>query len=258
MNRLPHALPPLATGALILLAWYGSLAAGWVEPFLLPAPHTILQAIWENRGAMFQAGLETFYAATLGFLAAVCGGFVIAMLLASNRWVKASLHPYVLTIQMTPIIIITPIIGIWFDDALLRIVSITFLISFFPVAANTTLGLVSVEKNMRDLFTVYGASRRQEIFLLRIPYSLPYFLTGVKIAGTLAPIGAITGDFLLGTSRHPGLGYLVLTYRNSGQIPEMFGIAIVACLLGFVFVAAVNRLHAALLQSWHESSLKTE
>ena len=246
---------PVATGGFLIGLWYLAIHSGWVKPFLLPPPHTILLSIWENRLPMFQAGLETFYAATLGFLAAVFGGFTIAMLLSSNRWVKASFHPYVLIIQMTPIIIITPIIGMWMDEALLRIVTITFLISFFPVAANTTLGLISIDKNLIDLFQVYGASRKQEILLLRIPFALPNFLTGVKIAGTLAPIGAITGDFLLGTSRHPGLGYLVLTYRNSGQIPEMFGIAVVACLLGFLFVALVNAMHRLFLRSWHESAL---
>lgn len=245
---------PALTGLAILILWYTALGQQWVQPFLLPAPHRILGAIWESRMKMFGAGLETFYAATLGFLSAVAGGFTIAMALAANRWVKASFHPYVLMIQMTPIIIITPIIGMWMDEALLRIITITFLISFFPVAANTTLGLVSIDKNLIDLFRVYGATRLQEVFLLRIPYALPNFLTGVKIAGTLAPIGAITGDFLLGTSRHPGLGYLVLTYRNSGQIPEMFGVAVVACLLGFLFVAFVNTLHRILLQGWHESA----
>ncbi len=237
----------------LLGLWYAALRWGWVNPVILPAPDAILSAIWENRVDMFQASGATFMAAFLGFSAAVLGGFLIAMILASHRWIKTSLHPLVLTIQMTPIIIITPIIGLWVEDALFRIITITFLISFFPVVANTTLGLVSTEKNLLDLFSVYGASKFQEIAFLRIPFALPYFLTGMKIAGTLAPIGAITGDFLLGTSRNPGLGFLLLTYLNSGQIPAMFGIAAVACLLGFFFVAVVHFLNFSLLHAWHDS-----
>ncbi len=257
-NGAIHWVLPAVTGAFIILLWYTARHFGWVAEFMLPAPHRILAAIWEHRVEMLKAGAYTFYAAALGFVAAVAGGAAIAMLLASHRWIKASFHPFVLMLQMTPVIVITPIIGLWLEHALGRIVSITFIISFFPVVANTTLGLVSTDKNLIDLFNAYGATRLQEILFLKIPFAVPYFLTGMKIAGTLAPIGAITGDFLLGTSRAPGLGFLLLTYLHRGQIDALFGIAVLACLAGFAFVALVFALDHMLLQTWHESKQRVE
>jgi NitT/TauT family transport system permease protein len=102
------------------------------------------------------------------------------------------------------------------------------------------------------------ATKTQEIFRLRLPYALPYFLSGVKIAATLAPIGAISGEFLAGTTPD-SLGYLLLIYRSDpGKMPEVFAIALVACLLGFVFVGAVRWLSWSLLHQWHESERSGE
>ncbi len=254
MRPQPYQIAlPLLTGAALLSLWYLGLGVGWFNPFTLPPPHRIFLAMWEKRAEMLDASLTTFFAAFLGFSAAVTGGFCIAMLLSSNKWIKASLHPYVLTIQMTPIIVLIPIIGLLIKDSLLQIVLITFLISFFPVVANTILGFTSTDKYLLDLFQVYNARTLQEIFLLRIPFAVPYFLTGVKIAGTLAPIGAITGDFLLGTSRNPGLGYRLVTYYNQGENPALFAIAFLAATMGFIFVFLVNRATHHFLKNWHES-----
>lgn len=244
---------PILTGGTLIGLWYLSLALGWINTYTMPPPHRILLAIWERRQEMLQAGFTTFLAALYGFTAAVTGGFFIALLLSFNAWIRAAVHPYVLMIQMTPIIVLIPIIGLLIPDPTLRIVLITFLISFFPVAANTILGFTSTDKNLIDLFRVYNASRRQELLFLRIPFAIPYYLTGVKIAGTLAPIGAITGDFLLGTSRNPGLGFRLVTYYSQGENAALFGIALLASLIGFIFVAAVYTATWLCLRHWHDS-----
>lgn len=249
---------PLTLGIIGIVIWYLLLGYEIVSPFVLPPPHVILQEMWLKREELMVGGGRTFQAAIIGFLAAVTGGFVIAFILASNRYIKATIYPHILILQMTPIVVMTPIMGLWLGYGLNSITAITFLISFFPVVANTTLGLISTDKGMIDLFKMGGATKVQEITLLRIPYALPYFLTGVKIAGTLAPIGAITGDFLLGNSAKAGLGFLVLTYRARSETPAIFALALLACLLGFVFVAAVNTLHYYLLKNWHESTAKPE
>jgi len=254
MERILRILLPVLTGAFFIGLWYLSIHLGWANAYTLPAPHRILQAIWKHRGDMFQASLTTFAAAILGFAAAITGGFFIAMALAANKWVRAAFHPYVLMIQMTPIIVLIPIIGLLIKDPLTRIILITFLISFFPVVANTILGFTSTDKNFLDLFHVYHASKLQEILFLRIPFAIPYFMTGVKIAGTLAPIGAITGDFLLGTSRNPGLGFRLVTYYSQGENAALFGIALLASVMGFIFVFAVNAATHYFLHTWHDSS----
>ncbi len=244
----------VAAGGLGLLAlWYGLRLSGLVSPFVLPWPHGVLAEGWRLRGEVFPAAGRTFTAALLGLLLAVGGGFGLALLLASARWVQRAFYPWVLVLQMTPVIILVPLIGLWMGGGLPAILVVSFLIGFFPVVASTTFGLISVEPGLRELFRLNRASRLQELLHLRSTHALPHFLTGAKIAATLAPIGAIAGDFLLGTSRFAGLGFLVQIYRRQFELEGIFALAAVACLLGFAFVGSVQLLTWALLRRWHPS-----
>lgn len=250
---------PIATAILGIVAWYGVILAWRLESFLLPAPHEIIGAMARERHLLFPAAGRTFLAAAVGFTCAVCGGALLAILLASSRIIRRSITPYVLMLQMTPVVVLVPIFVIWFGEGLPSITAITFMIGFFPVAANTLAGLRSVDRGHIDLFHLAGASHRQELLLLRLPTALPHFLTGVKIAGTLAPIGAIAGDFLAGAAdRYAGLGFLIGIFRAQVKIDAVFAVALLACLLGFLFVGAVSLLHWKLLHSWHESYARPE
>ncbi len=250
---------PALTGAILIGLWYAIIIIGGQPHYVLPSPWQILEACVREREMLIPAALRTGFAAIVGFVAAVGGGSIIALVLASSRWVHRAFYPWVLVMQMTPLIVLVPIFVLWFGEGLPSITAITFGICFFPVVANTTMGLISTDKNLLDLFRMSNASFTQEIFLLRMPYALPYFLTGVKIAGTLAPIGAITGDFLAGTaSTYAGLGYLVQNYRSQIMTAELFAVAFVGCIIGFIFVASVNFVHWYLLHNWHESSLKAD
>jgi NitT/TauT family transport system permease protein len=156
---------------------------------------------------------------------------------------------------MTPVVVLAPIFVLWIGQGLPSITAITFMIGFFPVVANTTMGLTSTDRNLLDLFEMSNASKAQEIFYLRMPFAMPYFLTGLKIAGTLAPIGAITGDIFAGSAQDGvgGIGYMVILYNSQLKIPELFATAFAACLLGFIFVGCVNLLHWYVLKDWHDS-----
>lgn len=256
MKHLPWILPTLL-GFTILFLWYGLIWTFGIPHFELPAPHKIIEAGFNERHNLIPAAIRTSTTAIVGFIAAVSGGFIISLLLGSSRWVKTSLYPWILVLQMTPTIVLIPIFVIWMGPGLPSITAITFMIGFFPVVANTTMGLISTDKNLLDLFKMCNATKFQEVFLLRVPNALPYFLTGVKIAGTLAPIGAISGDFLAGEgSKFAGLGYWTLLYQGRTQTAEMFAVALTACVLGFIFVGAVNFMHHKLLSHWHASSNK--
>jgi len=247
-------LLPLLTAAVVLGVWYGTIAVWRLEAFLLPAPHQILQAMIREQHLLIPAASRTFFAAIVGFSCAVVGGALTAMVLASSRVARRALSPYVLMLQMTPVVVLAPIFVIWFGEGLPSITAITFLIGFFPVAANTLAGLRSVDRGLVDLFHLAKATRRQELLKLRLPAALPHFLTGVKIAGTLAPIGAIAGDFLAGSAdRYAGLGFLIGIFRAQVKVDAVFAVALLACLLGFLFVGAVSLLHWRLLHAWHES-----
>jgi NitT/TauT family transport system permease protein len=260
MRKSTALLLPLAAGALLLGLWYLLIRLGHVKSYVLPSPDEILAAGWQERRVLAASAWVTAKGALLGFLAAVGGGFLLAMALGFSPRIKASFYPYVLVLQMMPVTILAPIFVLWLGQGLPSIVAITFMIGFFPVVANTTMGFVSVDRNLHELFLMCRATRTQEILHLRIPAALPYFLTGMKIAGTLAPIGAIVGDFLAGGTENGvgGIGFMTITYFSQLKIPALFATGMVACVLGFVFVGAVNLLHWSLLHQWHDSLIRRE
>ncbi|QXD26085.1 ABC transporter permease subunit [Opitutia bacterium ISCC 51] len=268
----PFLMPILSTIVIITL-WYtiGSLIvdsnmktegytkedAEAIRRIQMPYPTEIWQAMVDERADLITAAKNTFVSAAIGFVAAITIGYIIAMIFAASSLVKHATYPWVLVLQMTPVVILAPIIAIWLKEGRSAITLVTFLIGFFPIVANSTQGLISTDRNLLDLFTVCNASKVQEIFLLRVPFSMPYFLTGMKIAGTLAPIGAITGDIFVGTSASggAGLGFMTIVYNSNVKIPALFATATIACTMGFVFVGSVNLIHWLALRNWHDSMI---
>ncbi len=241
MSRLRHkALPAVGMGLLLLAAWYSAILLFGISPFLLPAPHDVIVAFWEQRQSLFSAGLITGLHAMVGFCLAVSGGFLLAVPMSLFGLFRRAAYPWVTALQMVPVITLIPILVRWFDYGMGSVAAITFLISFFPVVVNTTTGLTNVNGDFLDLFRLNGASRWQELWQLRVPNSLPYFMAGVRIAATLAPIGALTGDLFAGSvGPDSGLGYLVQLYQGEGAIHSVFAVVLFSSLLGFAFVASV-------------------
>jgi NitT/TauT family transport system permease protein len=256
-RRIPGLLPAV-TGAALIAAWYAAIRLFHLAPYVLPSPGAILEAGWRERHTLALSALITGEGALLGFLAAVLGGFLLSGIMAFSFRLKESLYPYILILQMTPVIILAPIFVLWFGQGLPSIVAITFMICFFPIVANTTMGMISVDRNLQELLVLCRARRIQEIRYLRVPGAMPYFLTGMKIAGSLAPIGAITGDLLTGTAQNGvgGMGFMTILYFSQLKIPELFASGLVACLLGFLFVGGVNLVHWLVLRRWHDSLVK--
>jgi NitT/TauT family transport system permease protein len=248
-------LPPVLSGAFLIALWYAGRAATGLQSWILPTPGEIFQAAWNEHATLLRAAGGTAVGALGGFLVAALAGLVIALVLGGARWLRTGLYPWLLVVQMTPVIVVAPIIVLWAGPGLPGIITVTFLISFFPIVVNTTQGLLSAEAPMVDLFRMYGATRWQELQLLRLPSAMPYFLAGLRIAATLAPIGAIFGEYLVGNASGGtgGLGFLVYVYNTQIKIPALFATALTSCLLGFIFVAAVSWLNWALLHHWHDS-----
>lgn len=258
---LLNILLPLVTGGLVVAAWYFRRATLSEEMrFLLPSPGQVIAALRDNREVLTRAALNTTQGALLGFGLAVVVSFAVALVLSLSRWVRASLYPYLMILQMTPIIIIAPILVLWAGAGLKSVSIITFLISFFPLVVNTTQGLVATDRNQVELFRMYRARPWQELFLLRVPAALPYFFTGLRIAAVLAPIGAITGDFTAGSSAGDGggLGFRAIIYSSEAKYPALFATAGIGCVLGFIFTAAVLGLSWLALHRWHDSYERTD
>jgi NitT/TauT family transport system permease protein len=255
-SRLVRFLLPVATGVGMILLWYGiNMTMSSEQRFLLPTPGAVARAFVDEGPELWGAALNTGGGALLGFGAAVALSFALALLLSLSPLVRASFYPYLMILQMTPIIVMAPILILWVGPGLKSVTIITFLICFFPMVVNTTQGLISTDRNLVAFFSMCKASKAQEIFLLRVPAALPYFFTGLRIAGTLAPIGAIVGDFYAGNSAggQGGLGFLAIIYSSRFQMGALFATAAVSCLLGFVFVAGVVALSWLGLHKWHDS-----
>jgi NitT/TauT family transport system permease protein len=249
-------LLPAVVGALMIASWH------WIRQalsedfkFLLPAPREVLNAFRENREVLLRATLNTAKGALLGFGLAVVVSFVTALVLSLSSWIRASLYPYLMILQMTPIIVITPMLVIWVGAGLKSVSIVTFLISFFPLVVNTTQGLLATDRNLVELFRMQRAKPWQEICFLRVPAALPYFFTGLRIAAVLAPIGAIVGDYTAGSSAGDGggLGFQVIIYSSQAKFAALFATAAIGCALGFVFTAAVVALSWFSLHRWHDS-----
>jgi NitT/TauT family transport system permease protein len=223
--------------------------------FLLPTPSQVLTAFRDNGDALGRAALNTTEGALLGFGFAAVISFLFAVGLSLSSLVRASLYPYLMILQMTPIIVIAPILVLWVGAGLKSVTVITFLICFFPLVVNTTQGLVSTDRNLVELFAMWRASRWQQLIHLRIPAALPYFFTGLRIAATLAPIGALVGDYTAGSSAGDGggLGFQAIIYSSQAKFPALFATAAATCVLGFLLTAAVLALSWFALHHWHDS-----
>lgn len=253
---LSRILLPALTGVVVILVWYAiRLSLTDDLRFLLPSPGQVLTALSENAAPLARATYNTAEGALLGFLLSVVVSAVLAVLLAWSPLVRVSLYPYLMILQMMPVIVVAPILVLWVGPGIKSVVVVTFLICFFPIVVNATQGLLSADRNLVDLFRMYRASRLQETRLLRVPAALPYFFTGLRIAAVLAPIGALVGDYTAGSSAGDGggLGFQAIIYSSQARYPALFATAAVTCVLGFVFVAGVLILSWLALHHWHDS-----
>lgn len=256
---MKRVLLPLLTGIVVVLLVY---AIRWhidahypSRKFMLPKPDEIVVAAYTHRDQLIPATLSTAQGAAVGFISATALSVGLALLLSLSTSVRASLFPYLMALQMTPIIVIAPILLIWIGPGLVSVAIITFLISFFPLVVNTTQGLISTDRNLVDLFRMSNATRWQELTRLRLPAALPYFFTGLRISAILAPIGAVVGDFFAGNSGGGvgGLGFMTVIYSSNLDTPALFATALICCALGFILVSIVYLAHWLCLRHWHDS-----
>lgn len=248
-------LPPAIVGLMIVGLWYAAIYFFEIPIFQLPAPHLIVDAASKEHEALISGALQTTYACIVGFFSSLVGGVILSIVLAFSRWAYKGIYPFILLLKMMPVVVLAPIIILWFGQGLGSITVITFLICFFPIVANTTMGLCSTDPNLLAVFRAYNSSALDEMLRLRIPYAMPYFLTGLKIAAALTPIGALYGDTVagMGSGADAGLGFVVVVFSSQLKIPALYAAAFTACAIGFIFVGLVNLLHWFVLRKWHDS-----
>jgi len=258
-NVFTRIIPPLVILMVGLAAWEIAVRAYKVPVYIVPGPIVILQALVRDWATLYPSLVVTLLITLSALTAATILGVLIAVLFAQSKWIEMSFFPYAVILQVTPVVAIAPLIIIWVKDTATALLICAWIVAFFPIVSNTTLGLNSTDHNLLNLLQLYGASRRQVFWYLRLPSALPYFLGGLRISGGLALIGAVVAEFVAGSGGiQSGLAYRILEAGYQLQIPRMFAALFMITgtgILIFVILTAVN--HFA-LRRWHESAVRRE
>ena len=246
---------------LLITIWFWDRIVVWNEipHYILPGPERVWSTLIEDWPILLKALTITLQITLLALAVAIIGGAGLAILFTQSRFFEMSLFPYAVVLQVTPLISIAPLIFIYVESKIVGLLICAWIVAFFPILSNTTLGLNSTDHNLRDLFRIYGATRWQKLVHLQLPTALPYFLGGLRIAGGLALIGAVVAEYVAGTGGiGTGLAFTILEASYRLNIPRMFAaLLIIACTGVFIFIA-LSLISHLLLRKWHESALKRE
>jgi NitT/TauT family transport system permease protein len=249
---------PIAVLVLVVLAWDLAVRLTDTPAYVVPSPGLVfatLVADWPILFDSLRVTLTTTFAA-LGL--AVSGGTALAVLFSRSRLIEYSLYPYAVILQVTPVVAIAPLLLIYLPPAA-AVLACAWIVAFFPMLANTTLGLNSVDRNLIDLLRLYGASREQILVHLRMPAALPHMLAGLRIAGGLSLIGAVVAEIAAGSAgAGSGLAYRIAESGYRLMIPRMFAALVLLSLAGIAIFFALSLLSYLALRRWHESALSPE
>lgn len=245
--------------ALAVLAWEIGVTVNEVPHYILPSPSLIAATLIEDWGTLYGSLLVTLQITFSALIVATIGGAGLAILFTQSKWVEISFFPFAVVLQVTPVIAIAPLILIYVDTVQVALLICAWIVAFFPILSNTTLGLNSADHNLRNLFELYGATRWQTLLHLQLPAAMPYFLGGLKIAGGLSLIGAIVAEFAAGSAGSgSGLAYRILESGYRLNIPRMFAALFMISVTGILIFMSFSLLNHLLLRRWHESAIKRE
>jgi len=248
-------LLPILVFAAAVSAWEWVVRHYAIAPYILPAPSAVAVTLFQDWGTLSASLLVTLRTMAIALVLATTGGALLAIIFAQSRLVERSLYPFAVILQVTPIVAIAPLLLVYLDAGTAMLVC-AFIVAFFPILSNTTLGLASTDPHLRDLFKLYGAGRWRELVLLRIPAALPYFLGGLRIGGGLALIGAVVAEIAAGSAgQGSGLAYRIVESGYRLNIPRMFAALILISATGILVYAVLGLLSHLLLRRWHESAV---
>lgn len=253
LKLLRNALPPLVVAILVVAVWDGLVRWNEWQPFYLPAPLRVAQAVVENFKSLASATGVTALAALCGFAGSLIAGTLIAFTFSQSKMIRVSCYPYAIFLQTVPIVAIAPLIISWFDYGFQSVCIVAFIISLFPVITNATAGMLAVDPDLLDLFRLHNASRWQVWIGLRLPASVPHIVTGARISSGLAVIGAIVGEFFAGHSGDwYGLGNVITVAISQLKTPYLLAAVIASTLLGLVIFATMSFLSSTILARWYD------
>ena len=254
-ERARRILAPAGVLALGIVLWDLVVRINGIPPYILPSPGLVLSTLVTDWPILWSSLLATLETTLEGLALAVAGGIGLAVLFNQSRLIEHSLYPYAVILQVTPVVAIAPLLLIYLPQQTAVIVC-AWIVAFFPVLSNTTLGLNSVDRNLAGLFQLYGASRLQTLRYLKLPAALPHILGGLRIAGGLSLIGAVVAEIAAGSAgAGSGLAYRIAESGYRLNIPRMFAALLLLSAAGIVIYMLLALLSHLLLRRWHESAL---
>jgi NitT/TauT family transport system permease protein len=246
-------LPPTLILALFLAGW--SIGARVYDmPFLLPGPWLVAKTFKTEFEIIMQGLGITFNAAFTGYVIAIVIGITVATVMSLSKILERSLYPYAILLQTVPVVAVAPLIVLWFGFEIKSIIIISVIIALFPIINNTLLGLKSTPKTLVELFDLHSGSKVTTFFKLRFPAAIPNMIAGMKISAGLSVIGAIVGEFIIGSgSEGGGLGVQIIYAQANLETALVMALILTATGLGFAFFITVSSIGYHLLHKWHES-----
>jgi len=257
-ERALRLVLPLAMLALAVATWHAVVQLLALPPYVLPGPGLVARTLVDDWGILSESLVATLVTTFEGFALAVSGGVFLAILFNLSRLVEYSLYPFAVILQVTPVVAIAPLLLIYLPQQG-AVLACAWIVAFFPVLANTTLGLNSVDHNLADLYRLYGASWHQRLLYLKLPSALPQMLTGIRIAGGLSLVGAVVAELVAGSAgAGSGLAWRIAESGYRLNIPRMFAALILLSVAGIVIYFALAGVSHLLLRRWHESAVRRE
>jgi len=257
-ERWLRILLPIVVLAAGMALWHLVVRLYDLPPYVLPGPLLVFSTLVSDWPVLFASLVVTLTTTLEGFLLAAFGGVGLAIIFNQSRLIEYSLYPYAVILQVTPVVAIAPLLLIYLPQQA-AVLACAWIVAFFPVLANTTLGLNSVDRNLADLFRLYGARRMQVLTELKLPGALPHILAGLKIAGGLSLIGAVVAEIAAGSAgAGSGLAYRIVESGYRLNIPRMFAALLLLSVSGVAIFFALSFVSHLLLRRWHESALAAE
>ncbi|MGV8938148.1 MAG: ABC transporter permease [Allorhizobium sp.] len=258
-DTILRSLIPLCVVFVLIVIWHVSVLMTGVPQYILPGPLAVAGSLYNDWGTLAPALWVTTKITMSSLALALIGGVAIAVFLVQSKWIETAFYPITVILQVTPIVAIAPLILIYAPTTQIALLICAFLVAFFPILSNMVQGLKSVDHNLLNLFDLYGASRLQTLLYLKLPSSLPYFMTGLRIGGGLALIAAVVAEFAAGSAgAGSGLAFRLLESQYRLNIPRLFAALILLSALGVVIFAITSFISWLSLHRWHESSIKRE
>jgi ABC-type nitrate/sulfonate/bicarbonate transport system permease component len=243
MNGARRYLAPAALIVLLLGAW--EIASQWdliakalnIQDFLVPAPHDIATSLWDDRSLLLSNAWVTLKEVLLGFAIAAAAGIAFAVLIHLSETARRAVYPLLIGSQTVPIVILAPILVVWFGFGLTPKLVIVALICFFPITVNTLDGLRSVDPDLTKMMRALGAGRLQRLWRAEAPTALPYTFSGARVAITVSVIGAVFAEYV-GSS--DGLGHLINQAQAQLLTARSFAAVVVLSVMALGLFALVS------------------